>query len=139
MGQGDPEAGRGTSRETWAFPEGACSQETVCAGWGPFTQGCCSSLTRLPHLPPRATQAEPSCRVTGEDTGVTKSAPQNQGRVPRLPGFSCPTPPSTQRVRRCPQGKSLTFVPPTPAPSYWESRRTSCGSNAPKQVSTVST
>lgn len=140
MGRGDPEAGRGTSRETWAFPAGACSQETVHAGCGPFTRGCCGGLTRLPHSPPHTTQAEPSHRVTSEDTGVTKSAPQNTGPRSAAPRLLLPNDAECTVGQTVSSGQELDLpaAPRPPAPSYWESRMTSCSSNAPKQVSTIS-
>lgn len=140
MGRGDPEAGRGTSRETWAFPAGACSQETVHAGCGPFTRGCCGGLTRLPHSPPHTTQAEPSHRVTSEDTGVTNSAPQNTGPRSAAPRLLLPNDAECAVGQTVSSGQELDLpaAPRPPAPSYWESRMTSCSSNAPKQVSTIS-
>ena len=140
MGRGDPEAGRGTSWETWAFPTGACSQETVHAGCRPFTQGSCGGLPRLPHSPPHTTQAEPSHRVTSEDTGVTKSTPQNTGPHSAAPQLLLPEDAECAVGQTVSSGQEpdrpITRRPP--APSYWESRMTSCGSNAPKQVSTIS-
>lgn len=136
-----PRAGRGASRETWAFPAGACSQETVRAGRGPSTRGCCSGLTRLPHLPPHATQATLSCTVNSEDTGVTKSTPQNTGPRSAAPRLLLPNEAEHTAGQTASSGQEPDLPapwPPQPAPSYWESRMTSCGSNAPKQASTIS-